>query len=544
MLKVIFSIRLVLLLGIGLLSCLFVTEAQDNDKPFMRLATYWDAPGQVNAISADDRWIVIYDRNTDTSRLVEVATGKVRATGARERSIRFSPKGRFATVYKRDKQTLQILELDTNRLVAEVESSTPAFSADESLVMIVYYNETVTEWFTKIIETKTGNIRPEIQGRGYNFSPDASLMTVTDTLNKIAKVIETKAAKIVFEFPLRGYSEGQIWDFTFRFSPNGQLLRINQLHDGMTYVIDTTTWQILYNVYGFVTFSVDSRYARVREHDGDAAPNSLLDAKTGKVLDKVYGDMWFSDDGQLLYRMDSTNCQYRGAVRVVRLNTMKALVDIQGCVVVEMLADNNVVHISRGNIDVPQVQQLIEVATGKVIWQEQVPNIQVIDYEGQIALFTRMWQQTIENFKTGEVFASDIEINLSWGKQFAFASNGLLVDLYGAPDLKVDTMPAPRIGGGIVQAAKGKINVYPMPNDAHPIMEEDNNPFNFSVIGKSADEQWLYVVYTIYGHEIIRKQGWIANQNLTMIEDWHDVPVLDAGDPLGSLREVSEQDGA
>jgi hypothetical protein len=309
----------------------------------------------------------------------------------------------------------------------------------------------------------------------------------------------------------------------------------------MTYVIDTTTWKILYEIYGFVTFSSDSHYAKVRDSDGTAAGERLLEARSGKQLYKVYGNMWFSEDEKLLYLMDSTKCEYRGAVQVIDLVRMKALVDIQGCVGVEMLADNTVVHVSRGNIDMPQVQQLIEVATGKVIWQKQVQDMQMLDYKQHLALLTYQERQTIEDFETGEVFASEQEMILSWSKQYVFASNGLFVDLYSAPNLRADTMPAPRIGGGIVQAAKGKINVYPTQDEAHTIEEESLNPFMFSVLGKSVDEKWLYVTYTIYGGEIKRKEGWIANQNLTVIEDWHDVPVLDASDPLASLREMSEK---
>ncbi len=121
MFKVISYKHLVLLLGLGLLICCSsVTGAQDNDNPFVRLATYWDAPGRVKAISADDRWIVIYDVNENLSRLVEVATGEVFLTSIGNNSIRFSPSGRFVVASIKDAKSTQIVELASNKVVVEL----------------------------------------------------------------------------------------------------------------------------------------------------------------------------------------------------------------------------------------------------------------------------------------------------------------------------------------------------------------------------------------------------------------------------------------
>ncbi len=534
--------RLIVLLGSIVMICaLSVTEAQDTDKPFMRLATYWDAPGQVTAISADDQWIVIYDRNIDLSQLVEVATGGVLATGQGENSIRFSPMGRFVVVGLRELKSTLIINLSTKQSVVQIPESSVIFSADESLLMFDQYDEAISEYITKVVETKTGNIRLEIKGLGYSFSPDAKLITVTDTVKKIAKIIEIETGKTLFEFSLRDYSEGQTWNFTFRFSPDGQLVSINQLHDGLTYVIDIATREILYNVYGFATFSSDSRYLKVRQSDGGAAPNVLLEAKTGKQLDKVYGEMWFSDDSKLLYRRDATNCAYKGYMKVLELPSMQPLVDIQKCVGFALVANNSVMEVYDEDIIAPQTHQFIDVATGKVLWQVEVVRTEMIDYERHLIQFTKRYRETIEDFVSGEVLVTEREITLSHNRQLAFASNGMFVDVYGSADARVDTMPAPRQGSGIVQAPKGTFTVYPTQDVTHPIQEESINVFTFAVMGQSADDKWLFVTYTSNQPENRRKAVWIFNQNLTVIEDWHDVPILDASDPLASLREMSEK---
>ncbi len=290
-----------------------------------------------------------------------------------------------------------------------------------------------------------------------------------------------------------------------------------------------------------MTYSPDSQYMKVRQSDGGAAPILLLNAKTGKQLDKVYGEMRFSDDSKLLYRSDATNCAYRGYMKVLKLPSMQPLVDIQDCVGFALLANDTVMEVYDEDIIASQIHQFIDVATGKMLWQVEAVRTEMIDYDRHLMQLTKRYHETIEDFVSGEVFVTEREITLSNNKQLAFASNGMFVDVYGAPDARVDTMPAPRQGGGIAQSPKGRFTAYPTQDIAQPIEEESLNPFTFAVMGRSADSKWLFVTYTVSQPEVRRKAVWILNQNLTVIDDWQDVPVLDASDPLASLREVSEQ---
>ncbi|MBA3869489.1 MAG: WD40 repeat domain-containing protein [Anaerolineae bacterium] len=540
MFKIVAYKRLTIFLCFGLFMCLAsVSLAQDEAKPFVRLATYWDAPGEVKTISADDLWIVIYDLDSNTSRLVEVSTGTVLVTSAGNTSIRFSPSGRFTSINTGEKESTQIFDLSAKKMVAEVPGVVVYFSSDESLVMVSKSDQSDEKYVTTVVDTKSGIVKLQVRGDGNTFSPDSRLIAINDLSQLTTRLVEVASGKTVFDFPIRDYKDGDISNTNTRFSPDGSLVSIFQSNNLTAYVIDTRTWQVLYNVDGFVTFSPDSRFLKSRGGDGRAAGIRLFEAHTGKQLDKVYGEMWFSDDGKLLYRMDSTNCAYQGYMQVIDLTMMKTLVDIQKCVGLKAV-NNNIIEVYDEDITAPQMHQFIDITTGKVIWQVEAWFTEMINVEQHLVLVTNHGWQTIENFVTGDKFIPDGGVTLSNSHQLAFVSNGLFVDVYGAPDLRADTMPVARVGGGIVQAPEGKINVYPMPNAATPIIEEDINPFNFYVMGKSADEQWLYATYTIYGSEIVRKQGWIANDNhLSVIEDWHDVPVLSGDDPLGDLRAVS-----
>ena len=536
MFRIISSKRLMLFVCLGLLMCgIPMSLAQDNAKPFVRLATYWDTPGVVTAVSADDHWIVIYDLNDNTSRVVEVATGKVQATNPGQNSVHFSPSGRFVTLYASEKQSTQIFDLSANKLLAEIPGFTAQFGPDESLAMgSIYDSEDAT---TTVVNTKAGTILLMAKGRGDAFSPKSDLLAAVSLAS--TSVIEVATGKVVFDFPKKDFKEGQDTNATDHFSPDGSLFSVSQASNSVSYVFDTATWQLLYQVDGSVLFSPDSRFLTARNDNDPSVGVMLVDAKTGKQTDTVKGDMWFSDDGKLLYRMDRTNCVYYGATQVIDLATMKPLVDIKDCGGVQMLVNNTVARVSSGGDTSPIVQQFIDVATGKEIWRVEADAADIVDLQQHLVTVTHhAAQTTFENFDTGEVIAASQEAMVSISHQYVFASNGLFVDVYGAPALRVDTMPTPRVGGGIVQVTAGKINVYPMPTAANAIESESPNPVNFYVMGKSSDEKWLYVVYTDM-QEYKRKQGWIANDNLTVIADWKDAPVLSADDPLADLQKIS-----
>jgi hypothetical protein len=434
----------VMLFCFGTLIChSTVSLAQDDAKPFVRLATYWDAPGVVKSISTDDRWLVIYDSNTQTSRLVEVATGQVLITNAVDNSIRYSPLGRFASVNTGEKQTAQIFDLSAKKEVVEAPGVVVKFSPDESLVMVSKYDSAAQESNTTVADTKSGTVRLRVEGDGNAFSPDSRVIGIDDSKHLTTRLVEVSTGKPIFEFPTRDYQEGAIPNTNVRFSPDGKLVAIHQLSNITTYVIDTGTWVVLYDIYGFVTFSPDSHYLKVRQSDGGEAPNVLLEASTGKQLDKVYGELWFSDDSKLLYRSDSTNCAYQCYMQVIDLSSMKPLIDIQKCVGLEAVEDGKIIEVYDEDITAPQVHQFIDLATGSILWQAKANDVDMIDYDRRLVLMSDHGRQSIENFETGEVLVAERQITLSNSKQLAFASNGTVVDLYGSPDMRVDTMPAP-----------------------------------------------------------------------------------------------------
>ncbi|MBI1282477.1 MAG: hypothetical protein GC179_30400 [Anaerolineaceae bacterium] len=539
MLKVFTYKRFVLLLGLGLLICYSsVNLAQDNNKPFVRLATYWDAPGRVKTISADDRWIVIYDANTNMSRLVEVATGGVFLTSIGNNSIRFSPSGRFVAASLKDTTSTQIVHLDSNKVVMDVASVGITFSPDETFVEIGKFDTESQENKTRIIEFPSGKVILNSNGRVTSISNDSRWVAIDDAKELTTKVVDLQTMKTIFEFKTRDYVGG-FKNTIALFSPDKMLLAIHQLHDFKTYVLDTGRWTILYETEGTVMFSSDSQYMKVRQSDGPAAPILLLEAKTGKQLDKVYGEMWFSDDSKLLYRSDATNCAYRGHMKVLQLPSMQPLVDIQKCVGFELVANNSVMEVYDEDIIASQVHQFIDVATGIVLWQIDAVRTEMIDYDRHLVQLTKFYRETIEDFVSGKVFVTEREITLSHNKQLAFASNDMFVDVYGAADARVSTMPTPRQGGGIVQAPKGKFTVYPTQDVAHVIEEESLNPFTFSVMGRSADDKWLFVTYTSNQPQNRRKAVWIPNENLTVIDAPHDLPVLGVENPLGELKALS-----
>src|SRR5262249_15727397 len=162
--------------------------------------------GVVKSISADDRWIVIYDRNSDISRLVEVLTGKVLAIALGDNSIQFSPNGIYATIYRRDTRSDQLFELASKKLIIEVSLDVSRFSPNKTLIMTDMHNPLTDDYTTRVIDIKTGTTRLEVTGMGDGFSPDSRLIAVTDTKRMTARIIEIDTANLLFEFSLQNFS--------------------------------------------------------------------------------------------------------------------------------------------------------------------------------------------------------------------------------------------------------------------------------------------------------------------------------------------------
>lgn len=151
---------IICLIALVLLFNATLSGAQEDGSPFVRLATYWDSPGDVKAISADDRWMVITDHATEISRLVEIATGDILTEQPRNDVIWFSPDGRFASVYDVASGNIQIIDLAHKAVTYEepVGRILIRFSANSRYGVAGFTDSDRQNYHVQVMNLETGEV--------------------------------------------------------------------------------------------------------------------------------------------------------------------------------------------------------------------------------------------------------------------------------------------------------------------------------------------------------------------------------------------------
>lgn len=164
---------IICLIALVLLFNATLSGAQEDGSPFVRLATYWDSPGDVKAISADDRWMVITDHATEISRLVEIATGDILTEQPRNDVIYFSPDGRFASVYDVASGNIQIIDLARKAVTYEerVGRILIRFRANSRYGVAGFTDSERQNYHVQVMNLETGEVLIDVPGWNEALSP-------------------------------------------------------------------------------------------------------------------------------------------------------------------------------------------------------------------------------------------------------------------------------------------------------------------------------------------------------------------------------------
>ncbi len=525
-----------------------LSSAQENSgSPFVRLATYWDAPGDVKAVSADDRWLVITDRATEISRLVEIETGDVLTEQPRNDVIYFSPDGRYASVYDVESGNTQIIDLERKAVTYEapVGRILIRFSTNSRYGVAGFVDSDQQNYHAQVMNVETGDVLIDVPGWNEALSPTGEFIAVTDPQTGTASVYDVTSGKLVLDWPLIEYTEGRASASSI-FSPDGRWLVIYQPHNFISYVFEIGTWQWRYEIVGYPGFSADGRYILSNRH-ARYSHVFLYEAATGTLLDEVDGDMYFSADGKLLFRRQGAfDGDSVGTIQVIGLPSLRRLIEISGAgydsLSAEPRANNTLVRVFKQIQDIgipPPVTQFIDLGTGEII-REFSGSADLIDPERNLLHVDGIsWlgqpDGRLMDWETGEVFIWEGGIQLSSTGKYIITSNGLFVDIYGAPEDRLNSISPPRPDSGIGTMEPDDITIYTVPDAANPLVETTLNRLTFYVLGQTADGEWLYGT----GMLNERREGWLRADQLTMVKPWDHVPVLDTADPLGSLRNMA-----
>jgi len=523
-----------------------LSVAQDSSNPFVRLATYWDSPGEVKAISADDRWLVITDRATEITRLVEIATGDIVTEQAGSDHIYFSPNGRYASVYDVASGNTQVVDLERKTVTYEAQTNVVLirFSADSLRGHVPFSGSERNNDHSQVIKLETGEVLLDVVGTSGRLSPDGQYIAVTDPATQTVSIYHVDSGELVLEWQVTEQGDNQA-RASGVFSPDSKLLVIYQSHNFTGYVFEVGTWERVYEIVGYPNFSADGQYVLSNRH-ANYSHVFLYEAATGTLLDEVDGDMYFSSDGKLLFRRRAAFPGDRvGITQVIDLSSRQRLVEINGegydSLSIQAQANNSLARVFKQIFDpdfVP-VTEFIDLHTGDTVktfdgYADLLDLDRNLLHVGGMSWLGQPGGKLI-NWQTGEVYIWDDGIQLSSTSKYIITSNGLLVDIYGALENRLDTMPPPRPDSGIGTMEPGDIAIFPVPDAAHPLVENMLNRLTFYVLGQTADGEWLYGT----GMLKERREGWLRTDQLTMVKPWDDVPVLVTADPLASLYEIA-----
>ena len=537
--------RVTILTIIIVLFTLSRSHAQDAFE-LVRLATYWDTPGYVTDISANDRHMIVYDTVGEQARLVEIATGHILTEQPRNDALYFSPDGRYASVYDVASGNTQIVDLERKVVTYEapVGRILIRFSPDSQYGVAGFSDPEQRNYHAQVIRVETGDVLIDVPGWNEQLSPDGRFIAVTDPLTQTAAVYDVNSGEIVLEWPLTSPTEEQV-SASITFSPDSKLLVIYQFHNNTGFVFDTESWQQRYEIVGHPGFSADSQYILSNRHAGYSHVY-LYEAATGRLLDEVGGDMYFSVDSKLLFRRQASAPGDRaGTVQVIDLSSDQTLLEVRSegydSIGVGVEASNTLVRVYKQILDINFIPTttFIDLSCGDMVI-EVTGRAVLIDRELGLMLVGNLDRQKqpgqhLVDWDTGETLLVDRFMEASPAGRYIVASNGLFVDVCGVPEDRLETMPGPRPDSGIGSMEAGDISIYPTPDAAEPLIENTLNPLIFYVLGQTADGEWLYGT----GQLNERREGWLRAEQLTVVEPWDDVPVLDPADPLQNLYETA-----
>jgi hypothetical protein len=206
-------------------------------------------------------------------------------------------------------------------------------------------------------------------------------------------------------------------------------------------MIDTKSWEVLYEVPGGPSFTQDGRYLIANNSDDDYGNVQLVDAATGEILDETLGGMYFSNDAKLLYRTEHADYDNR-TVQIIELATGKILFEDFGWINGNFGDDNESLELFNPGLPFFTFR-LIDLTTGQVIIELENAEAEFWAFDRNFILVGNNGHQQLIEIRTDRVLIDSPKIEYVANSPYLFTSDGEYVEAYGAPDARVETMPPP-----------------------------------------------------------------------------------------------------
>jgi WD40 repeat protein len=425
----------------------FETNAQEATPPLALLTTYEDAPGRLTRISPDGLWLVIYDEANNLSRLVEVATGRILAESAQQYSIHFCPDSSCAA-YRIDDSMIELIALPEGDLITEFEGDFPQFSADSRYVWVnrrvdARYTTNLT-YTTYVVDILTGEGILQVAGIGRAINGQVGWFSVNDSYNLNTHIYDLQTGDLEFSIPIELGENSQNGQADSIFSPDGRQIIVVYPLLQTAAIYSTETWELQYRVEDTtrIGFRVDGRYILANDSDvHDSNHAQLLDAQTGDLIDEIEpGTLTFSHDGLILYRLFDVEMRDTYTIQAVEVATGEVLTEERGFIRLKLVENNQIAEIFDNN---SRTTRFIDLTTDQIIWEIE-GNASIFDFDRSLLFIHEFNNNRLINADTGEVYITAEQLFASPIEGFIFASREGYVELYGAPDARLDEMPTPR----------------------------------------------------------------------------------------------------
>lgn len=514
---------------------------QETIEPWVHLSTLWDAPGNIEDISPDSRYAIISQDDYRIQRVVAIATGDIVAT-VENGGFDFSPTGRYLIERSVGSDSI-IRDFDTGVFIT-VEGNLLNFLAEEQFVHTSLRDEAMQYTIHRLVDVTTGEITAEYDGN-VSFSEDGRLAALTsfneERTSTTTQLIEIATGAILDTYNYDSPRQGMFGVRT-QFHADNRLLSIWHIA-GTVKMIDIATGKLLYeNRFGFY-FSPDWRYVVTGNGDNLDVEVQLMEASTGRILDRVVGIFNFSPDSRYVFRSEVVSFDVYHT-EMIDLETYETLFETEGRFSFARLVSEDVIE-SAIYFFPKYFTRYYDLLKGELIY---IVEGSATRYDDVLVFWQSPFPyRTLQMWQSQNIVAYGTEIEVAPNRQYALVSNGLFVDVYGSESSRSALTP-PRPPQGVARIEAGEIYLYPAPNASQrqEIAESTNmlNPTNVFVLGQAEQGAWLFVKFDYRPGSFAELQiatGWIPSDDVSEIESWADVPVLDADQPLETLRTLAYQ---
>lgn len=482
-------------------------HAQEN-APITRLATFY-IDDWVYGVSPDGSLMITFDYTARKIRVIEIPSGNVRFEIDTPYSVldsvkKISNDAHFMIIGVNNgaEEWEQLVNLQTGEM-GEVSGSIE-FSADTSIIAA---RSNGTRWI-QVIDTATGEILIDLRTWG-GISPDGRFVILSNPRSRYFDIVEIETGKML----------QQIRAFYIGFSPDGKWLTVarNESLPSTISVLEVGTWleKATYRS-DYNEFSPDGLLLLNRLN----GTTQLLDPGSGEIIFQTDELAYFTSNGHdLLINKEVDTSQ------IVDPMTEQVRLEFTGGYPM-FSPDGSLLMV----IDYEhKTSKLINIATGEIQAEvagyryEFSPDGRWLAFNAEGAYRDIPMRLLVET-ATGNVVAAGNGIAFA-PNGLVFVSNGQMVDVYGAPDTKLENFPPPFSDSGIVR----------MPTDITAYNATDADTEIIAIIPagsmgivlwRDSTLNWLRVLYYPQGIYQPGQLVWIQEEGLEIVESWEDAIVM------------------